>query len=103
MAELYKVFAIEWESCLDFSDDALVELYNFESYGGKRCNKNNGFVHGKKMLNLNVTMWKEDIEAGNLFKFELYNDPKFPTWWLDSILLNMVAGSFLTINDFKRQ
>jgi hypothetical protein len=30
-------------------------------------------------------MWKEDIEKGILFKKELYEDPKFPHWWLDSI------------------
>jgi hypothetical protein len=30
-------------------------------------------------------MWKEDIESGLLFKKELYEDEKFPHWWLDSI------------------
>jgi hypothetical protein len=65
---------------------ALIELYNYESYGGQLCKKTNGFMHGKKWLNLNVTMWKEDIEAGLLFKFELYQDSKFPHWWLDNVL-----------------
>lgn len=85
MSELYKIFAHDWEDCLEFSDEALVELYNFESYGGSHPKQNNGFMHGKKMLNLNVSMWKEDLALGNLFKFELYEDPKFPHWWLDSI------------------
>ena len=79
------MFAGEWENVLDFSDEALLELYNYESYGGS-VKQNNGFMHGKKWLNLNVTMWKEDIERGLLFKWELYEDPKFPHWWLDKVL-----------------
>jgi len=95
MSELYKMFSKDWEPCLDFSDEALIELYNYESYGGKLPKNNNGFMHGKKMLNLNVTSWKEDIEAGLLFKFELYEDPNFPHWWLDRVLVKIIQGSFL--------
>jgi len=62
----------------------LIELFNGESYGTPVSPKN-GFAHGKKMLSLNVTMWKEDISKGLLFKHELYADQKFPHWWLDSI------------------
>lgn len=95
MAEIYRMFASEWANVLDFSDECLLELYNFESYGDKQCKLNNGFMHGKKMLNLNVEMWREDIEAGNLFKYELYEDPKFPRWWLDSVLAGMISGSVM--------
>ena len=91
------MFALEWEHVLDFSDECLIELYNFESYGGSKCRQNNGFMHGKKMLNLNVEMWKEDIELGNLFKFELYQDEKFPRWWLDSVLSGMISGSAMRV------
>ena len=84
MSELYRMFANDWKHVLDFSDDALLELYNNESYGGP-ISQTNGFMHGKKWLNLNVTMWKEDITRGNLFVNELYEDPKFPHWWLDRI------------------
>lgn len=34
---------------------------------------------------VNVAMWKEDIELGCLFQVELYDDPKFPHWWLDGV------------------
>lgn len=78
------MFASDWKDCLDFSDEALVELYNYESYGGQISPKN-GFAVGKKWLNLNVSMWKEDIAQGYLFKHELYEDPKFPHWWLDGV------------------
>jgi hypothetical protein len=82
----------EENSNLDFSDEALIELYNYESYGGSTPKSNNGFYHGKKWLNVNVAMWKEDIEAGVLIKYELYLDEKFPHWWLDSVLSGIISG-----------
>lgn len=85
MSEIYRIFAEDWKHVLDFSDDALLELYNYESYGGS-VNSKNGFAVGKKYLNLHVTDWKEEIKQGLLFKHELYQDEKFPTWWLDNIL-----------------
>jgi hypothetical protein len=85
MAELYKHFAKEWEHCLDFSDEALLEMYQSETHG-IRASENNGYYHGKKWLNLTVTMWKEDIKKGFLFRQELYRDGKYPSWWLDRIL-----------------
>ena len=85
MSELYKFFARNMGT-LDFSDEALLNLYNAESYGVALTPKN-GFAVGKQYLNLHVTMWKEDIAAGLLWKFELYKDPLFEPfhWWLDSI------------------
>lgn len=85
MSEIYRIFANDWKDCSDFSDECLLELYNYESYGGERPKKNNGFYIGKKFLAVNIEMWKEDIAKGLLFKKELYEDPKFPHWWLDSI------------------
>lgn len=82
MAELYRHFGKEWEHCLDFSDGAIVELYNSESYGTP-CKSNNGYLIGKKWLNVTVTVWKEDIEKGLLFRWELYDE--YPSWWLDSV------------------
>lgn len=87
MAELYKMFANDWKHVLDFSDEAMIELFNAESYGTSVSN-NNGYAHGKKWLNLNVSMWKEDIELGLLRVHELYEDPKFPHWWLDRVFKN---------------
>lgn len=84
MCELYRTFSKDWEHLYIFNDDMIVELYNHESYGTFVSN-NNGFALGKKWLNVNVSMWLEDIERGLLFKQELYNDGKFPHWWLDNI------------------
>ena len=86
MVELYKVFSNDWKNCLDYSNDSLFELYRYESYGEDKVQSNNGFNHGKKWLNLHVAMWKEDLQMGILSKQELYEDSKFPHWWLDSVL-----------------
>jgi hypothetical protein len=83
MAEIYRLFSKDWEHELDFSEQMLLELYYSESFGEMISNQN-GYYHGKRMLNLTVTMWKEDIERGLLRKFELYED--FPKEWVDKVL-----------------
>lgn len=84
MCELYRIFSKDWEHLIDLSDEAQIEFFNHESLG-LPCSPNNGFALGKKWLNVQVTMWKEDIALGLFFKSELYDDPKYPHWWLDSI------------------
>lgn len=86
-AEIYRLFAKDWEALLDFSDEALLSLYNHESYGTQLSDKN-GFAVGKKFLNVQVTMWREDLANHSIFKWELYEDERFPQWWLDSVLGN---------------
>jgi hypothetical protein len=86
MSEVYKHFSKDWQHILDYSEESLLELYQSESYGDVDCKSNNGFYIGKKMLNVTVAMWKEDIKLGYLFKYELYDDPNLPHWWLDKVL-----------------
>ena len=96
MAELYKYFARNMSSKLDFSEEAEVSLFNHESYG-TALSPNNGFAVGKRYLNLNVTMWREDLRRGWLFKHELYCDPELPHWWLDSVLGGLYENSSYTV------
>jgi hypothetical protein len=84
MSEIYRLFSKSWEQCLDYSEESLIEMYQSESYGTP-VKSTNGFLVGKRWLSVNVAMWKEDIELGLFRKSELYNDPYFPHWWLDSI------------------
>lgn len=84
MAEVYRAFGVGWTDYHLFTDEKIVELFNHESYGTS-VSFDNGFALGKKWLNVMVAMWIEDIEKGYLFKHELYEDEKFPHWWLDSI------------------
>jgi hypothetical protein len=83
MCEVYRLFTTDWEHLLDFSDEAMGEMFVAESHGGI-VSQLNGFSHGKKWLNVTVAMWKDDIKNWTLFKEDLYDD-KFPHWWLDSV------------------
>jgi hypothetical protein len=93
MAELYAHFGKPMAPSLDFSDDAMLSLYNHESYG-TALSHNNGYAVGKQYLNLQVTSWREAIRQGVIAKFELYEDPAFADWhwWLDSVLKDLYAG-----------
>jgi hypothetical protein len=86
MFEIYKHFSKDWQHCLDYSEESMLELYHSESYGNVICNPNNGYYVGKKWCNVVIKMWKEDIESGILFKHELYSDPDLPDWFLDKVL-----------------
>lgn len=85
MSNVYKHFSKDWQHILDYSDESLLELYISESYGDVQCSTDNGYYIGKKYLNLTIAMWKEDIIKGTLRKYELYDDPNLPNWWLDKV------------------
>jgi hypothetical protein len=88
------------EDCrLDFSEQAMFEAYSHETFGTSISNEqNNGFVVGKKILDITISMWKQDLEPfiisgssephqrPNLTKKELYDDPNLPKWFLDTVL-----------------
>ena len=63
----------------------MLELFLSESYGDVECKPNNGYSLGKKWLSVNVEMWKEDLQKGNVFLWELYEDDDIPSWWLDKV------------------
>jgi hypothetical protein len=82
-AKVYIHFATAYDcSDADFSDEAALKMYKAESLGGphkfpyheKTDGKFNGYALGKHFMDLQMTMWKEDIKSGILFKHELLND-----------------------------
>lgn len=95
MAEIYREFGHDVSPNSDFSDTAIIELYNHESYG-TILGADNGFAIGKRYLNLQVTSWKEALLEGSISKSELYEDEKYPTWWLDSVLKNLYKDQTYT-------
>ena len=90
MAELYRLFAAGFGEN-DFAEAAMVSLYNHESYGTDLSAKN-GFAVGKQYLNVQVTMWREDLRAGLISRKDLYDDERFPAEWLDSVLKDLWKG-----------
>lgn len=91
MCEIYKIFSSDWAHILDYSEESILELFISESYGGKTSPKN-GFAIGKKYLSVTVDMWRQDLLDGILFKYELYEDGRFPHWWLDSIFKSLYTA-----------
>ena len=85
MADMYRYFSRDFQN-LDYSAEALEEMYHYESMGGPSPDDRNGYLIGKRYMDVNIAMWKEDIEKGLLFKSELYADPAYPEWFLDKIL-----------------
>jgi len=61
-------------------------MYQYESRGIPIESKNNGFYWGKKHMDVTITMWREDMKTGLLFRKELYEDEIFPHWFLDKVL-----------------
>ena len=61
-------------------------MFLYESNGIPLKNKENGYYWGKKHMDVTLEMWKTDLKTGLLFKHELYEDEKFPKWWLDKVL-----------------
>lgn len=96
MSEIYKIFA-KYNENLDFSDGAAEEMFLWESEGKgdlergifPKKGKYNGYAVGKRLMDITVKMWKEDIENGLLAKFELYEDETLPNWWLNKVLKGM--------------
>jgi hypothetical protein len=87
MSEVYRIFSSPWKQILDFSDEALVDMYQYETHGVSIRDQNkNGFYVGKQWMDVNIKMWREDIQTGILTKHELYSDNTFPRWWLEKIL-----------------
>ena len=91
MSEIYKIFAKGWNN-LDFSEKAAEEMFQWESKGEgdlkqgifSKGGKYNGYAVGKHWMDVMVKMWKEDM-GKYIFKFELYEDSKYPHWWLDEV------------------
>jgi hypothetical protein len=57
----------------------------YESTGKGAVSPDNGYAHGKKMADVNVAQWREDMYT-TLQPWELYEDPDLPHWWLNKVL-----------------
>lgn len=96
MCKIYEIFASDWDC--DFSDEAMQEMYEFESFGRGTLSisgfntsekRPNGFAVGKKWLNVQVTAWlvekNQDSNFWRIIQPELYADKRYPHWWLNRI------------------
>jgi hypothetical protein len=98
-AEVYRHFVREEEG-LDWSPEAAQAMFDWESRGSGdlgagifSSSSRNGYARGKKVMDLTVAMWQEDLREGLLTKNELRLDwPQELLWWLDETLSGMMGG-----------
>ncbi len=74
-AQVYRQFAKDWPF-LSFGEDELLECYFWETNGTEIKSSQNGFVFGKKWMDVNLAMWKQDLASGILFVEELTQEQK---------------------------
>lgn len=78
LAAVYRRFA-ERSPHYDFSMKSLIECFRHETYGDKHASMN-GYVHGKHLKDITVSMWIEDIYKGNFCKAEFLTP--LNKWWV---------------------
>lgn len=85
MAEIYKRFAVEYPQA-DLSDEAAIAMYEYETLGKaiKPTQKLNGFMLGKKWMDVTIAGWREEIPSRGLLVQELIADG-YPEWFLERI------------------
>lgn len=89
MSEIYRLFG---EDDHDWSEEAALEAFQNETLGKGNHNvrlfhadrKPNGFVVGKHWSDVQLKMWRVGLKEGTLGIEELYEDGKYPFWWLDN-------------------
>lgn len=95
IAQFYAKFAKY--SNLDFSEQALQNAYEAETYGTEHDLSTNGYAFGKKSLNITITAWKEDLEVGLITKHDLitdYEEGSFAREYVYNAIQGMTPGTF---------
>src|SRR5260370_18977797 len=91
MRTVYRIFAEGEYHSLDFSDEAAEMMYQAETHGLGILDPRNGYLVGKRLMDITIKVWRQDIANGLLMKWELYEDPIFKNihCWLDKVLGNV--------------
>ena len=84
---------------LDYSENALIECYNYESSGGEIGEKN-GFYAGKKAMDITVSDAIKEIKEGNFCKAEFYTPLR--GWYWKKKLAGVVVTPLFGHLDAKR-
>jgi hypothetical protein len=83
MAEIYQIFA--HDKHLEFTEQRLEDCFSYETFGKEIPDPlHNGYLQGKRNMDITVEMWINDIRSGHLTKWELYQE--FPKWFIDKVI-----------------
>ena len=81
VADLYRRFAADYPLA-DFTEDAAESMFAYESMGAPlpKTERLNGFMLGKKWMDVTVAQWREDIANKQLLPRELVADGYTPAF-----------------------
>lgn len=54
-------------------------------------------------MDAQVKMWNVGIREGTLFVEELYDDGRYPHWWLDKVLPKDSVAWFKEFDEFRKR
>ena len=96
---IYRYFGGE-ECRLDYSEDAALKMFLFETYGKGNLKRNlfssnslNGYAVGKHWMDVTIKMWLKDLQEGLLDLHELYTEYPQWHWWLDKMITKPLRNS----------
>lgn len=87
-------------SGMDFSFEALEACFDKESIGKPCHDRNNGFLFGKWALDISITTWIEDIEAGHFCKADFYTP--ITRWYAEPALQNVIPPTWFPFDKSNR-
>ena len=106
MAEIYKYWSIN-KNIADFSDEALLEAYMYETHGVKPKQENNifksgyinGYIDGKKWMDVDFSSWKKEVDKyGWDMTIRMLMNPNFypiPGWIVKLALDNHIKNTWM--------
>ena len=113
MVDVYEQFTEQDNSSLDFSDEALLEMYIYESTGNgnvdsrhdeylKTGRKVNGYAVGKKWMDVTFAMWKKEVDYYGwcfaIYQLMCFYD-KIPGWMVKLALDKHIKKTWLGYQD----
>lgn len=84
-------------SGFDFSEQAMLDMYEAETYGAPHDLKSNGYAFGKKSMDITLAAWREDLLLGNTTKYELwseYDENSFERQFVQELIKNWPVAPF---------
>lgn len=71
---IYSYFKLENCDNLDYSEKAIVEMFEHESLGKEINTKTNGYYHCKRNLDITLANWTETLKDGLTTKYEIMSN-----------------------------
>ncbi|WEM34425.1 hypothetical protein [Xanthomonas phage X1] len=84
---------------LDFSQKALLQAFEKETYGVDHDMSKNGWAFGKKAFDITVASWREDLAEGLFCKYDYlrdYEEDSFEYDFIWNVIKNFSSARLFT-------